>query len=138
MSLGLHKKRSVNGLPLPSSSNLHRASVLREPSMLESISPVQYYDDHNKENNLSLVKDPSFSVLHNPLSSLNNVTSLSGSLDRESRQSVSSLSQDILISKIRKINSQPYRVMDAPNLIDDFYLNLVDWSLQNIIAVALG
>jgi len=29
---------------------------------------------------------------------------------------------------IRKIPSQPYKVLDAPNLSDDFYLNLVDWS----------
>jgi len=28
--------------------------------------------------------------------------------------------------------------LDAPNLNDDFYLNLVDWSAQNILAVALG
>ena len=28
--------------------------------------------------------------------------------------------------------------MDAPNLQDDFYLNLVDWSQSNQLAVALG
>lgn len=39
--------------------------------------------------------------------------------------------------KPRKIASNPYRVLDAPGLCDDFYLNLVDWSPQNILAVAL-
>lgn len=39
--------------------------------------------------------------------------------------------------KPRKIPSNPYRVLDAPGLCDDFYLNLVDWSAQNILAVAL-
>jgi len=38
----------------------------------------------------------------------------------------------------RKIASQPYKVLDAPNLVDDFYLNLVDWSPNNQLAVALG
>lgn len=38
----------------------------------------------------------------------------------------------------RKISSQPYKILDAPNLCDDFYLNLMDWSLSNILAVALG
>lgn len=38
----------------------------------------------------------------------------------------------------RKIPTQPYKVLDAPNLSDDFYLNLVDWSASNILAVALG
>jgi len=31
-------------------------------------------------------------------------------------------------AKPRKIPSNPYRVLDAPELCDDFYLNLVDWS----------
>ena len=28
--------------------------------------------------------------------------------------------------------------MDAPTLADDYYLNLLAWSAQNVIAVALG
>ena len=30
------------------------------------------------------------------------------------------------------------QVLDAPALQDDFYLNLVDWSSQNTLAVGLG
>ncbi|CAG0889025.1 unnamed protein product [Darwinula stevensoni] len=30
------------------------------------------------------------------------------------------------------------QVLDAPELQDDFYLNLVDWSSQNVLAVGLG
>ena len=30
------------------------------------------------------------------------------------------------------------QVLDAPALQDDFYLNLVDWSSQNVLAVGLG
>jgi len=41
------------------------------------------------------------------------------------------------IVKTRKISSNPYRILEAPGLCDDFYLNLVDWSSQNILAVAL-
>ena len=32
----------------------------------------------------------------------------------------------------------PYKVLDAPDLQDDFYLNLIDWSHQNLLAVGLG
>jgi cell division cycle 20-like protein 1, cofactor of APC complex len=32
----------------------------------------------------------------------------------------------------------PYRVLDAPELADDFYLNLVDWSTTNVLGVGLG
>lgn len=39
---------------------------------------------------------------------------------------------------LRKINPKPYKVLNAPNLLDDFYLNLLDWSSKNDIAVGLG
>ena len=32
----------------------------------------------------------------------------------------------------------PFKVLDAPALADDFYLNLLDWSSQNIISVGLN
>lgn len=28
--------------------------------------------------------------------------------------------------------------MDAPNIVGDYYLNLIDWGQNNILAVALG
>ncbi len=31
-----------------------------------------------------------------------------------------------------------FQVLDAPELQDDFYLNLVDWSSQNVLSVGLG
>ncbi|KAM6501040.1 WD repeat-containing protein slp1 [Amanita muscaria] len=42
-----------------------------------------------------------------------------------------------MTSKARKIPTQPERVLDAPGLVDDFYLNLLSWSAQNTVAVAL-
>ncbi|KAL3905692.1 MAG: hypothetical protein SGILL_009577 [Bacillariaceae sp.] len=38
----------------------------------------------------------------------------------------------------RKIPSQPCRILDAPDLVDDYYLNLISWSADNILAVALA
>ncbi|KAI4299561.1 hypothetical protein L6164_033005 [Bauhinia variegata] len=38
----------------------------------------------------------------------------------------------------RKVPKTPHKVLDAPALQDDFYLNLVDWSSQNVLAVGLG
>jgi cell division cycle protein 20 (cofactor of APC complex) len=39
---------------------------------------------------------------------------------------------------LRHIPSQPTRILDAPDLKDDYYLNLIAWSANNTIAVALG
>jgi cell division cycle 20-like protein 1 (cofactor of APC complex) len=38
----------------------------------------------------------------------------------------------------RAVPKVPYKVLDAPDLADDFYLNLVDWGSQNILGVGLG
>ena len=32
----------------------------------------------------------------------------------------------------------PERILDAPELVNDYYLNLLDWSADNRLAVALG
>lgn len=40
--------------------------------------------------------------------------------------------------RLREISALPERILDAPNLIDDYYLNLIDWSTQNTLAVSLG
>lgn len=38
----------------------------------------------------------------------------------------------------RSVERHPYRVLDAPGLQDDYYLNLIDWSAADDLAVALG
>ena len=50
-------------------------------------------------------------------------------------------SQRLLTSPQRKnrvISKVPYKVLDAPELQDDFYLNLVDWGHGNKLAVGLN
>jgi len=37
----------------------------------------------------------------------------------------------------RQIPSAPSRILDAPDLLDDYYLNLLSWNDSNILAVAL-
>merc|ERR1719457_27951 len=54
---------------------------------------------------------------------------------------ISTDTQQMLLSpqkRKRKIPKSPFKVLDAPQLTDDFYLNLVDWSNQNVLAVGLG
>lgn len=38
----------------------------------------------------------------------------------------------------RKISKAPFKVLDAPMLQDDFYINVVDWSAADVLAVGLG
>lgn len=38
----------------------------------------------------------------------------------------------------RHIPQTAERTLDAPDLLDDYYLNLLDWSANNVLAIALG
>lgn len=38
----------------------------------------------------------------------------------------------------RNIPQVPERILDAPDILDDYYLNLLDWSVNNHLAVCLG
>jgi cell division cycle protein 20 (cofactor of APC complex) len=52
--------------------------------------------------------------------------------NRPLKQSTSSSAQ-----ARRRIATAPERVLDAPGLIDDYYLNLLDWSSGNQVAIGL-
>lgn len=54
---------------------------------------------------------------------------------------VSAASQRLMAApqkRRRRIAKVPFKILDAPALADDFYLDLVDWSAQNVLAVGLG
>lgn len=64
------------------------------------------------------------------------------SLDRPifsigSRQTYNFDSKSQRLAKLRKINTNPERILDAPGFQDDFYLNLLSWSKKNVLAIAL-
>ncbi|KAI1790068.1 hypothetical protein LXA43DRAFT_1075004 [Ganoderma leucocontextum] len=40
--------------------------------------------------------------------------------------------------KDRRISTYPYKILDAPGMQDDFYLNLISWSSTNVVGIALG
>lgn len=41
-------------------------------------------------------------------------------------------------NKFRHIPESPEKILDAPALMEDFYLNLIDWGTNNTLAVALA
>lgn len=40
--------------------------------------------------------------------------------------------------EMRKVNTSPFRILDAPGVSDDYYLNILDWSASNHIGIALS
>ena len=66
---------------------------------------------------------------------------LNASSDLYSLSPVRFDSQRLLLSPRkapRAVSKVPFKVLDAPDLADDFYLNLVDWGGSNILGVGLG
>jgi cell division cycle 20, cofactor of APC complex len=64
-----------------------------------------------------------------PINNLNILYSASDSLAKK---------KDMPRLVTRQIPSAPTRILDAPDLMDDYYLNLISWSDTNILAVALA
>ena len=60
---------------------------------------------------------------------------------KENQNQMSELASEEIYSPLksqRKIPKTPFKVLDAPALQDDFYLNLLDWSCSNQLSVGLG
>lgn len=38
----------------------------------------------------------------------------------------------------RNISTNPYKILDAPNIFADYYLNILDWNKNNIVSIGLG
>jgi len=86
---------------------------------------------------LSLLQNQMFSEKNTPS---NNILKYSHSApDKENSTKIGFSSQDFYsLAPHRRISKTPYKVLDAPSLQDDFYLNLVDWSPSNLLGVGLG
>ncbi|KAL1796245.1 hypothetical protein ACET3X_004785 [Alternaria dauci] len=74
-------------------------------------------------------------------SSRHGILNLNARSDLYSLSPIKYSSQRMLLSpqrQARAVSKVPYKVLDAPDLADDFYLNLVDWGSQNTLGVGLG
>lgn len=74
-----------------------------------------------------------------PLSLFSGVSSNGSSSSRLALNSLisRSLRPAIASARAKKVPNAPERVLDAPGLIDDFYLNLLAWSSTNLLAIGL-
>ena len=41
------------------------------------------------------------------------------------------------INRSNKIPKQAFKILDAPGLVDNFYMNILDWSAKNFIGISL-
>lgn len=110
----------------------------RATRSVSETSLMSFSSNRGDENSRSNITDPyehdQLHVLQRSAakSSYGNILSMSG-------DDVTGSGLQSVVSKIgRRIPTAPTRILDAPDLVDDYYLNLISWSKDNILAVALG
>ncbi|KAJ4728932.1 cell division cycle 20.2, cofactor of APC complex-like [Melia azedarach] len=59
-------------------------------------------------------------------------------IDELRREDASALRNSPKQCQPRRLPKKEARILDAPNLRNDYYLNIVDWGRNNILAIALG
>jgi hypothetical protein len=154
-SIGSHADRFI-----PSRSASHLSDTSYDMSELENIAPQHHQSPHSspmlvgRGNNSSIdsldLSSSSSSLLSSTTSSpsrpLQYRVPLRGTVASPYTSSTLNTSPASLTSvaasrrqaaERRSIATRPYRTLDAPGLRDDFYLNLVDWSSTNVLAVGL-
>lgn len=115
---------------IPSRSNFDELErgleSLKQKRTLESL------DDENNENHVfSKILQKNLKIDRKPAKTFADLTLL----DRDDKFQ---LPKKYVKNQFRKISKSPFKVLDAPFLQDDYYLNIVDWSKDNSLAVGLG
>jgi len=100
--------------------------------LLSSTTPQS--EDSSLESYQALLASSLFSE-----SSLSSCRVLSSLLNKcRPKDTTPELPQEPKKTYTRDIPAAAEKVLDAPGLIDDYYLNLLDWSSSNIISIGLG
>lgn len=136
-----------NNMPANISSPYYNTNTRQRtpPSTVSSL-PAQARSPSTPHKNLFNYSAPRHHSLTGPLSP-SRTPSSRRSINLDTRSEIYSLSpvkltsQQLLLSprkQPRAVSKVPYKVLDAPELADDFYLNLVDWGSSNLLGVGLG
>ncbi|KAL7537160.1 hypothetical protein ACHAXR_007632 [Thalassiosira sp. AJA248-18] len=120
-----------------------RRRLARQASSSRCLSPHSspHYRRQNTAPNSHATIDPfshdQLHVLHRAASNSNSANS-AGTTPFDSLSQAENRLRSVTKSIGRRIPKTPSRILDAPELVDDYYLNLVSWSESNVLAVALG
>lgn len=109
--------------PLPTNQNINKNFTIREHNktklysnlLVKSMTKDETYTHTPNKNLLKFNENTKVSEIMDPFLTIQAENDLSS----------------------RKINTNPYKKLDAPNLRDDFYLNILDWSFANELALGL-
>ena len=128
-----HSMQSPTGLVNSNINNGNIVTPFHERSNNLRFNPTRQYYHNSMFHNMN-GRDTELSRENEHSSIVNSFQLSPVSLSSSQRNNLGSYTERCK----RKIAKVPTKVLDAPALQDDFYLNLVDWSSQNVLAVGLG
>ena len=113
-------------------NELLKSNVLKENnnSLLNKLNNDCKIDFH-KDNKNQIIKTKLFSWKKESKPN----TNFCYELFNNQKENLNNINNNSDIKNQRKINQKPYKELLTSNLIDDFYLNLLDWSSKDQIAV---
>lgn len=118
--------------------HLFRETKENASSALNVSSPVK--EEYKRKLAENLLRDRNFLDRKKILAfkKKESITPVTGETALQQLYSADWLESSLARRVYRHIPQSPERILDAPELVDDYYLNLLDWSCNNVLAVALG
>lgn len=112
-------------------NNFKYNEILKQNFLNENINSLSFNNNFSKEN------PGGFNMMPNKIFSFKQDKKPKGSF-LEDMLNRTAYNDNNSTESLRKVNTKPYKILKAPQLLDDFYLNLLDWSVRNDIAVGLA
>ena len=119
--------------------------LIKKDSLIESVDMNINLEKKNRllsftkktQNNENLIKRKN----SNPISrkkSTNTITDIKYLYKKNINDYNKLQNEDNELYITRNVQLEPERILDAPNLIDDYYLNLLDWGSLNVLSICLS
>lgn len=133
--------KNINNPNLNNNSTIFKGETNNEPNFFINKNTSNIYSNNilteNSPNTLSsneLFSNNESPFFFNPFSHILN-TQTKNTLFPNSSILMNEFSQP---NYVRNISQSPERILDAPGLVDDYYLNLLEWGPSELLSVALG
>jgi cell division cycle protein 20 (cofactor of APC complex) len=129
-------------IPNRSAMDLEVSAFNLEENAASEMCDVEYSDEYDKSLNQTLLgSDPAEAAKTSQVLAFRKKAPTPADGHQNNMRVLYTANRDAPAKKVkstRYISQTPERILDAPDLLDDYYLNLLDWSQRNVLAISLG
>lgn len=118
-------------------TNLSKTGVLKEKQSLSDLLQQQLFDDTDFAPRYGKAGSSSKKQKANKIIKFGSENKTKTLAEKEIYKHTEQIQENRQQKYRKKIVKQPTKILDAPGLQDDYYLNLMDWSKSNQLAIGL-